>query len=147
MRNTDNESVPCGLCYVRGLGKEPWVEQRRKHFISSAWAGKTSHGRGPQSRISKEQKQAMQAGGGAHVRPDRGRPGCESHRLGTREEGEQLERMARARTRKVWNAILGNSDIVLMPMGSQQRTQQVRERGLEWGSGGTMGCLALFLSL
>lgn len=31
-RNADKESIPCSLCHVRWLDKEPWVEQRRKHF-------------------------------------------------------------------------------------------------------------------
>ena len=53
--------------------------------------------------------------------------------MGTRAEGKELERTARARAHKVKkNAILGNSDFILMPMGNHQ---QMRNRRLGLGHG------------
>lgn len=90
-RNAGKEAVPCGLCHVRALNKESWVEEGRKHF---GWAGKTSHCKEPHRRILKGTETSYPSSGRSEFQA---RGGCgmrEYHRLVARKEEEQLERIA-----------------------------------------------------
>lgn len=90
-RKADKEAAPCGLCHVKGLDKESWVEEGRKH---SGWAGKISHYKEPHSRILKETETSYPSRGRSEFQA---RGGCdmdEYHRLVTRKGEERLERIA-----------------------------------------------------
>lgn len=58
-REKCKESIPCSLCHVRWLDKEPWVEQRRKHFTLGGEGRRHTA-----ENFKMGQKEVIQAGGG-----------------------------------------------------------------------------------